>query len=673
MNLTALSPKEVRKLLPGISSARRTVRAAWRRGLRKDPDIRPSEWAQRYRIIADGTSPHPGKWDNRRTPFLVEIMDRMSPVDPARRITVMKSVQVSGSEGISNVLCWLIDASPGPTLVVHPTVEAGRDWNAEKFEPTLESTARAGRHVREHVVRGRDGSTQKRKLFPGGSIVITGANSGAGLRQKSIRILVLDDMDEFPLAIPGQGDPIELARGRLTSFIRSGQDKELDVSTPTLKSTSRIARQFYAGTQGQWHVRCPHCDLEQVLEWGGKDVPWGLKFQKEAPHRAHYVCRSGNGCVIEHWQLEGMNAQGRWAHAMPFPGREPSYHLNSLISPFITWDHLVARWMEAQGDPEKLKAFVNLHLGLPWDETGNRPKAADLMVRRETWDAGTVPDGVLFITLTADVQGDGIWYEFIGWGRDRQTWSLEHGFKAGETGTETGAAFLALDELRKKTFRDVWGNDRRADSVGIDANYQTEVVVNWCKTKIDCFPLRGEDGWKQPIWTGKPSAREFSERGKVRRRGPKTFPVGTWQAKSRHYGALEVKKAPDQVDWPGSYCHFNQDWDEADFTQLLSEVFAKQRNRKTGRVTEGWHQVEQDNHLLDCRVYGLAIAEKLGLSTKSPADWEWLERKWPRLGQEQRTLFDAPQLGDAAPAPAGERRSPPPPRPQQPEEPIVLG
>ena len=656
-SLAKLTPSQLRKLLPGLGSARRTTRLAWMRGLRRDPPIKPSEWAERHRIVAADTSPHPGKWRNARTPFLVEIMDCMAPSHWARRVTVMKSVQVSGSEGLSNVLGWIIDSAPGPALVVHPTIEAGRDWTAEKFEPTIEATKRLKRKVSNVVIRGRDGSTLKRKRFPGGSIVVTGANSGAGLRQKSVRYVFLDDMDEFPLKIGDQGDPVEMARARKTSFEKSGKDKELDVSTPTVKSVSRIAKQYEAGTQGRWHVPCPHCGIDQVLKWGGKDAPYGIKFNPEPPYRAHYVCEA-NGCIIQHWQLEGMNAQGRWVHAMPFPGREPSYHLNSLISPFTTWDHIVAKFIDAQGDTEKLKTFVNLQLGEPWDEAGDRPKVEELLARRETWDAGTVPLGVLMITLSADVQGDGIWYSFIGHGRDRQTWGLEHGFLDGETGTETGSAFKKLDLLRRKKFRDAWGNDRAADVTGIDANYETEVVVNWCRSRVECYPLRGEDGWRQPAWAGKATPRSFSERGKARRKGPKTYPVGTWPLKSRHFGALKVKKEADDPYYPGSYCHFGQDWTEADFKQLLSEIFATQRNRKTGKVTQGWHQVEIDNHLLDCRVYGLALAEKLGMSTKSPAEWEWLERKWQRLAAEQRSLFDAPELPDDAPA-APSRLTPP--------------
>ena len=153
-SLAHLSPPQLRKLLPGLGSARRSVRGAWTRGLRRDPALKPSEWAEKHRIVAEGTSPHPGKWHNARTPFLVEIMDCMAPSHWARRVSFMKSVQVSGSEGLSNVLGWLIDVAPAPALVVHPTIEAGRDWTTEKFEPTIEVTKRLQRKVRNVVCAG---------------------------------------------------------------------------------------------------------------------------------------------------------------------------------------------------------------------------------------------------------------------------------------------------------------------------------------------------------------------------------------------------------------------------------------------------------------------------------------------------------------------------------------
>lgn len=656
----AQSPQELRRLFPGLARARRLVRRAERRGIRRDPDVKPSEWADRHRMVAEGTSPHPGRWRNSRTPYLVEIMDCLAPGHPARRVTFAKSAQIAGSEMINNVLLWSADAAPAPILVVHPTIEAGRDWTNEKLDPTIEATPRAKRKIAEHVVRGRGGSTLKRKRFPGGSIVVTGANSAAGLRQKSIKILVCDDVDEFPLAVSGQGDPLGMARARLISFKKTAQDKELDVSTPTIKALSRIWKQFEEGTQARYHVPCPHCRELQTLKWGGPREKFGLKFDAEAPHRAHYVCEAA-GCIIEHWQLEWMldPANGaKWVHAKPLPGREPSYHINALYSPFVTWDDAVKAFLESKDDPEKLKTFVNLWLGEPWDEKGDAPKAAALLARREVWDPGTVPGlvgagGPLLIALGGDVQGNGIFYEVVAAGRDRGSWSLEHGFIEGDTSTEESAAWRELDKVRKRQFRDALGNDRPIDAVGIDANYLTDIVVGWCGRRLNCFPLRGEEGLHVPPWLGRATIRERSERGKARRRGPKTFPVGTWQLKARFAGQIKQVQDPSSHEFPPGFCHFSQDWSEPDFEQLLSEVFVRMRDRKTGRERTGWHQVGAENHLLDCRIYAMAMLEKLGISKKSPAEWEWLERRM--LRGTQRDLFSSPDLGDdpgAAGAPA---------------------
>lgn len=646
-----LSARELRRLFPNLGSARLVCRRAERRGIRRDRDMKPSDWAERHRVVAAGTGAHTGKWRNSRTPYLVEIMDCLAASHPARRVTFAKSAQIGGSEMISNVLLWAADVAPAPILVVHPTIEAGREWTNDKFDPAVESTPRAKRKIAEHVVRGKGGSTLKRKRFPGGSIVITGANSAKGLRQKSIKLLLCDDLDDFPATVGDQGDPLGMARARLISFTKTAQDKELDVSTPTNKATSRIWKQYEAGTQGRYHVPCPGCGHMQSLKWGGPLERFGIKFEIEVPHRAHYVCEAA-GCVIEHWQLDDMLAKGQWVHARAEPGRDPSYHLNALYSPFTTWDAAVKDFLEKKDDPEALKTFVNLWLGEPWDDRGDKPRAEQLMKRRAVWTEGTVPastsavsHGVLMIVLGADVQGDGIYYEVLGAGRDRQTWSIEHAFIAGDTSIETGPAWRELDKIRARTYRDLRGNDRPIEAVGVDANYQTDVVVGWCSKRIGCVPLRGTDGFDAPPWLGRATARERSERGKARRRGPKTFPVGTWQLKARFDGQIKQVKQPEEIEFPPGFCHFNQDWTEEDFEQLLSEIFVRTKDRKTGRERTGWHMIGRANHLLDCRIYALAMLEKLGQSKKSPLEWEWLERRWQREG-EQRELFATPDLGD---------------------------
>ena len=52
------------------------------------------------------------------------------------------------------------------------------------------------------------------KEFPGGILVLTGANSATGLRSMPARYIFLDEVDAYPGDVDGEGDPIALADGR---------------------------------------------------------------------------------------------------------------------------------------------------------------------------------------------------------------------------------------------------------------------------------------------------------------------------------------------------------------------------------------------------------------------------------------------------------------------------
>lgn len=647
----------------GIALAKKTVWTAWAKGLELDALISPSEWAERHRVIPEGVSSRPGRWRNANAPFLKEIADRLAAHDPARNITFAKSAQVGGTALIENVLGWIIDVSPGPTLVVHPTREAALDWNAEKLDPTIEATPRLRRAVSEVRSRANDGSTMRRKRFPGGSIVLTGANSAAGLRQKSIKIVVRDDFDEWPHDVGGQGDPAVMAEARQKSYERSGLAKTLDVSTPTLEVSSRIWKAWKEGSQGEYEVPCPHCGEFQTLEWGTKERPYEpfyIKFNPSPPYHAHMICACCGEKIFQ-WQLDGMLSRGHWTHREPARVTKRSYRINALYSLFEGWDTIVHAYLEAKGDPGKMPGFVNLSLGLPYQGGADGVKAEALLTHREDYKLGTVPVGALLVTLGADVQSDGIYFETIGWGRDRQSWGIDFGFLEGETGTTDGLAWKKLAEALKRTYRDAFGNDRPIEAAAVDAGYLSEVVIEFCRKHAITVPVRGVAGMNAPIWAGRAIAREFSERGRRRRRGPKAFEVGTWAAKERNLGALRVERVEGVPAFPASYCHFSQDHTLEIFEQLTAEVFVRQKDRKTGVIKVGWHTGGRPNHYLDCRIYAMAMAEKLGLSKNAPAQWEWLERKWSGKLAEQAGLFDTPAPPRPDPQPVAVSMLPPKP------------
>jgi hypothetical protein len=82
-------------------------------------------------------------------------------------------------------------------LAVQPTVELAKRFSRQRIDPLLEETPA----LRERVApaRARDsGNTMLSKEFPGGILVLTGANSAVGLRSMPARFLFLDEVDAYP-------------------------------------------------------------------------------------------------------------------------------------------------------------------------------------------------------------------------------------------------------------------------------------------------------------------------------------------------------------------------------------------------------------------------------------------------------------------------------------------
>ena len=77
----------------GFDGAEDILRS-WRRGMRPDPDLTVSQWADAHRKLSSRASAEPGQYRTARTPYLREIMDALSPSHPAQRVTFMKAAQV---------------------------------------------------------------------------------------------------------------------------------------------------------------------------------------------------------------------------------------------------------------------------------------------------------------------------------------------------------------------------------------------------------------------------------------------------------------------------------------------------------------------------------------------------------------------------------------------------
>ena len=111
---------------------------AFRQGMKPDPLLTVSVWADQYRMLSSVASGEPGLWRTGRTPYLKEIMDCLSPSSPVERVVFMKGAQLGGTEA---GLCWLgyvIHQAPGPMLLVQPTVETAKRHSKQRIDPLLE-------------------------------------------------------------------------------------------------------------------------------------------------------------------------------------------------------------------------------------------------------------------------------------------------------------------------------------------------------------------------------------------------------------------------------------------------------------------------------------------------------------------------------------------------------
>lgn len=112
-------------------------------------------------------------------------------------------------------------------------------------------------------------NTISHKVFPGGHLTIVGSNSPAQLASRPIRFLMIDEVDRFPASAGQEGDPVQLAVKRTTTFRNR---KILLTSTPTVKGYSRIESAFNDSDQRYYWVKCPYCGKRQKLVW--EQVRW---------------------------------------------------------------------------------------------------------------------------------------------------------------------------------------------------------------------------------------------------------------------------------------------------------------------------------------------------------------------------------------------------------------
>lgn len=603
-------------------------REAYYRGLRPEPALWVDEWADEYmRIPRDTGAAEPGKYRTSRTPYAREPMQCLSPSHRCKRVVTMVASQLMKTQIALNWIGGLIHMAPSNILTLLPSLGL-----AKRVSSRISKTIKATPVLRERVAssRSRDSrNTMDTKEFEGGSLYVTTAGSAANLSELSARYVYGDEIDRWEVDIGEEGDPIELAETRGSTFGRNA--KFYFSSSPTIKGASRIDDLFEGSDQRYYYVPCPTCGYMQTLEW--ERLHYSHDFDL-----VHYEC-AGPDCdvLIEEHHKGDMLARGEWRAHAKGDGETVGFHLNALYSPlgWTGWKALAKQFEKAKkaqvkGDLEPMQVFYNTRLAKVWDSAQEQTKASVLIerARREGFSLGAMPAAVMMITGSVDVQADRLEFMAMGWGVGMERWVIDHRVIAGDPSDER--TWAVLDELLKERYRHPCGVGLGILATAVDSGgHHTDEVYQFCRVRRwrNIFAIKGASKPGKPVIAQRPSMVDVTWKGQTERGGAELWFVGTDTAKDWIYNRYPFESGPGAL-------HFANDLPDEFFAQCVAE-------RKVAKYVRGHKRIEwvkgkaERNEALDLMVYCLAMAHYLGINRYQEHDWERVRQSLAQSG-----LFD---------------------------------
>ena len=571
------------------------------------PAVPVDEWADQYRKIPIEFASAPGDWQTARVPCMREVMKAASPSHPCKKVVLVKPVQAGGTEAlVLNVIGHAIHLNPRSMICTFPTIDLAESFSKERLEPMIRLVPALNERVADVAVGplARERSSVKSKRYPGGFLILTGANSISGLSSRAVPLVIMDETDAcISNAGPG-GNPARLLAARATTF---SDRKEIYLSSPLhAPEESGILQMWENSSRGQLETACPQCGVWQVLAWERMDLD-----------KATLAC---SGCGAYSGQTEWQAAGGtglRWVHA------EPEHHtqgfwFTGLNSPWLDWDRdICGPFKEASrlarlGDDSLLRVFYNTKLARSYRAAGKRVEADLYRERREVYAChqvgAEIPAGVLLLTAAVDVQDSYLSYEVVGWGKFKENWGIEAGDIRGDPRAPEGEVWEALDKfVYNRLLRYEDGRVARARLVFLDSGgHCTSEVYRYCRGRQPrCFAIKGVGGTGKPIIIGGRS-RERSEGAWLLRLGVDTL-------KDEFHSRLAVAEpGPGFCHWP----RLANGGDVAGYTQsYFDQLVAEERTLKYsagGFARFTWAKARSaQNEAFDTRCYNRAALEYL--------------------------------------------------------------
>ena len=418
-------------------------------------DLPPSEWIELNRMMTSDVSAIPGLYKFDNAPYCKEIVDCADPNSPVQIVAIMKGAQIGLTAALEGMIGYTIAVNPAPImyLVGHSDLVKKA---AKRVDHMIDGCDI--RHlIKTSIKKAKNmssGDTDGFKEFGGGSLLL-GTSNHKTLRQISVKLGIIDDLDAMKGSTKEAGSTQMMIEQRFASF---GNNRKIYfLSSPELEETSNIKPIYLQGDQRKYHIPCPCCNEMIVIEWSIKSeldenetagITWELDGEnKLIEDSVGYICQKCGDFFDESTKSEFLR-NGKW-----IPTAEPedptirSYHLSALTAPIFMygWVRYVRQYLKAapvgeEIDEKKMQTFVNVVLGQTYQKKRKQIKATQLMKNIRPYDQGLIPeklsisDGngrIIMLTCGVDCGGlveDGrLDYEVAAYSESGARYSITHG------------------------------------------------------------------------------------------------------------------------------------------------------------------------------------------------------------------------------------------------------
>lgn len=295
-------------------------------------------------------------------------------VADALEVVYRKSTQIGASTALWRWAVRRCDQFSETTMYFFPTATHVTEFGDERIEPSIE----ASEYLRRRIPRGHT-RRKTMKQIGGGILNLRGLESRAGAQATAAQAIVIDEYDDC------NEKNISQAERRLTGAAAKGHKPRIRRSgRPSLPGYG-IDAQYGESDQRQWHVRCPECGDEQLVDFT-ENLRWRSHAGGDRELRAGHDDFEVRKDVIEAWRAcrscnasleSGPILQGVWKATAHGPGRVPGYHIPRLIVPNTDLVQIVIASRATR--ISDVEAFHNADLGVPY-------ATADAMLTDEDLD-----------------------------------------------------------------------------------------------------------------------------------------------------------------------------------------------------------------------------------------------------------------------------------------------